>query len=114
MVEGDRLGRQLGFPTANLDVTGLMLPPNGVYSGLAVVKQNLHRVAINSVFRPTMASQTPQLRVEAHLLDFDGELYGQELGVQLGEKLRDERKFNSSNELREQIARDVAAVRNGT
>ncbi len=110
-VEGDRLGRQLGFPTANLDVTGLILPPNGVYSGLAVVKEKSHRVALNIGFRPTIASQTPQLRVEAHLLDFDGDLYGQDLEIQLGEKLRDERKFNSPNELREQIKLDVASVR---
>src|SRR5476651_2021709 len=111
VVEGDRLGRQLGFPTANLDPTGLVLPPNGVYSGLALVEKKSHRVALNIGFRPTLATKTPQFRVEAHLLDFDGDLYGQELEVQLGEKLRDERKFNSPNELREQIARDVAALR---
>jgi riboflavin kinase/FMN adenylyltransferase len=111
VVEGDRLGRKLGFPTANLDATGLVLPPNGVYGGLAVVNKKAHRLALNIGFRPTLAAKTPQLRVEAHLLDFDGDLYGQELEVQLGEKLRDERKFNSPNDLREQIARDVVTVR---
>lgn len=110
VVEGDRLGRKLGFPTANLDATGLVLPPNGVYRGLTVVNKKAHRVALNIGFRPTIAAKIPQLRVEAHLLSFDDELYGQELEVQLGEKLRDERKFNSPNELREQIALDVAAV----
>jgi riboflavin kinase / FMN adenylyltransferase len=52
-----------------------------------------------------------QLRVEAHLLDFNAELYGQELEIEVGEKLREEKKFASPAELREQIARDVAAVK---
>jgi riboflavin kinase/FMN adenylyltransferase len=111
VVEGDRLGRQLGFPTANLDATNLILPPNGVYSGCAKFKGQLYRVALNIGFRPTVASAKPQLRVEAHLLDFDGALYGEELEVEIGEKLRDEQKFASVTELREQIARDIAQVR---
>jgi riboflavin kinase/FMN adenylyltransferase len=111
VVEGDRLGYKLGFPTANLDATGLILPPNGVYSGCAKLKEQLYRVALNIGLRPTVASAAPQLRVEAHLLDFDGVLYGEELEVEIGEKLRDEKKFASATELREQIARDSAQVR---
>ena len=111
VVEGDKLGRQLGFPTANLDATGLVLPPNGVYAGLTTVKQKSHRVALNIGFRPTMISAKPELRVEAHLLDFSGELYGADLEIEISEKLREERRFASPAELREQIARDVAAVR---
>jgi riboflavin kinase / FMN adenylyltransferase len=111
VVEGDRLGRQLGFPTANLDVTELILPPNGVYSGCTKLKGQLYRVALNIGFRPSMVSSTPQLRVEAHLLDFDSKLYGEELEVELTGKLRAERKFASLAELREQIARDIALVR---
>jgi riboflavin kinase/FMN adenylyltransferase len=111
VVEGDRVGRQLGFPTANLDATKLVLPPNGVYSGSATVSGQRHRVALNLGMRPTIASPTPALSVEANLLDFSGQLYGQELEVELGEKIRDERKFASVVELREQIARDVAQVR---
>jgi len=111
VVEGDRLGRQLGFPTANLDATNLILPPNGVYSGCTKFKGQLYRVALNIGLRPTVASAKPQLRVEAHLLDFDGNLYGAELEVEIGEKLRDEQKFASATELREQIAHDIAQVR---
>jgi riboflavin kinase/FMN adenylyltransferase len=111
VVEGDRLGRQLGFPTANLDATGLMLPPNGVYSGCTTLAGQLHHVALNIGLRPTVASAKPELRVEAHLLDFAGDLYGAELEVEIGEKLRGEQKFASPAELREQIARDVAKVR---
>ena len=111
VVEGDRLGRQFGFPTANLDGTGLVLPPNGVYSGCAKLRGQLYRVALNIGFRPTIAPGTPQIRIEAHLLDFTGNLYGKELEVEIGWKLRDEQKFDSAIELREQIARDISEVR---
>ncbi len=110
VVEGDRLGQQLGFPTANLDVTELALPPNGVYAGFANVKGKAYRVALNIGFRPTVTSSARQLRVEAHLLDFRGELYGEELEVEISRKLREEKKFTSVAELREQIIRDIAAV----
>ena len=111
VVEGDRIGRQLGFPTANLDVTNLILPPNGVYSAVTRFKNRTYPVALNIGFRPTVASAKPQLRVEAHLLDFDSQLYGAELELELGVKLRDERRFSSPEELRTQIEKDVAAVR---
>jgi len=111
VVEGDRVGRQLGFPTANLDVTGLVLPPNGVYAGLTKVKKKSHRVALNIGFRPTMTPAARQLRVEAHLLDFNGNLYGEELTVEMGVKLREEKRFASSAELHRQICRDIAALR---
>jgi riboflavin kinase / FMN adenylyltransferase len=111
VVEGDRLGRKLGFPTANLDAINLILPPNGVYSGSTKWKGQFYRAALNIGLRPTVTTGRPQLRVEAHLLDFNGELYGKELEVEIGEKLRDERKFASSVELREQIAADIKSVR---
>jgi riboflavin kinase/FMN adenylyltransferase len=112
VVEGDKLGRQLGFPTANLDATNLALPPNGVYAGCTSLDGKFYRVALNIGMRPTMAALSPQLRVEAHLLDFNGVLYGAELEVEIETKLRDERKFASLDELRRQIAADVIAVRN--
>jgi riboflavin kinase/FMN adenylyltransferase len=111
VIEGDKIGRQLGFPTANLDVTQLALPPNGVYAACARLREEFYRVALNLGLRPTVATAQPQLRVEAHLLDFAGDLYGTELQVEIGQKLRDERKFGSPAELQEQIARDVLAVR---
>jgi riboflavin kinase / FMN adenylyltransferase len=109
VVAGDRIGRQLGFPTANLDVTNLVLPPHGVYAARANLHGKTFRVALNIGVRPTVASG-PQLRVEAHLLDFAGDLYEQDLEVEIGLKLRAEMKFSSPAELRAQIARDVAAV----
>ncbi len=111
VIVGDKLGRQLGFPTANLDVTGLVLPPNGVYAAVTRLNGVFYRAALNIGLRPTVAAGRPQLRVEAHLLDFNGELYGQELEIEVGDKLRDEKKFASLNELRKQIALDVAAVK---
>jgi riboflavin kinase/FMN adenylyltransferase len=111
VIEGDRVGQQLGFPTANLDVSGLMLPPKGVYAGLASVDEKSWRVALNIGFRPTVVSAAPQLRVEAHLLDFQGDLYGRELEIEIGSRLRDEKKFASATELRAQIERDIAMVR---
>jgi riboflavin kinase/FMN adenylyltransferase len=110
VVEGDHLGQQLGFPTANLEVAGLVLPPNGVYAGQAHVGKNPHRVALNIGFRPTVAA-APQLRVEAHLLDFSGNLYGQELEVTFVARLREEKKFSSLDELKAQIAQDIAEAR---
>jgi riboflavin kinase / FMN adenylyltransferase len=110
VVLGDKLGRTLGFPTANLDVAGLVLPPNGVYAAVTRHEGRLYRTALNIGIRPTVATGR-QLRVEAHLLDFDGDLYGQELELEIGEKLRDEKKFGSPAELKEQIARDITTVR---
>ncbi|HVU27685.1 MAG TPA: bifunctional riboflavin kinase/FAD synthetase [Verrucomicrobiae bacterium] len=111
VVNGDRLGQKLGFPTANLDATNLVLPPNGVYSGGANVDGKFYRVALNIGVRPTIATDKLELRVEAHLLDFHGELYGRELEIEIGKKLRDEKKFASQEELKQQITRDVAEVK---
>src|SRR6185369_786696 len=104
---GDQLGRQLGFPTANLDVSGLALPPSGVYAAQAILGGTFHRAVVNSGTRPTLQSPVPQLRVEAHLLDFKAELYGQELELLFVDKLRDEKKFPSLEDLRRQISRDI-------
>jgi riboflavin kinase/FMN adenylyltransferase len=109
--EGDKIGRQIRFPTANLDATGLILPPDGVYSSSVTVNGILYKAALNIGSRPTLASEKPELRVEAHLLDFDGNLYGSELELEISSKLRDEKKFASVTELKHQIERDVAEVR---
>ncbi|MCX6890014.1 MAG: hypothetical protein NTX51_00585, partial [Verrucomicrobia bacterium] len=107
VVRGDGLGRKLGFPTANLDATGLALPPNGVYAVHAETGGRRYLSVLNIGHRPTLESPAPQLRVEAHLVDFAGDLYGSELEVSFCERLRPERKFESVGELREQIARDI-------
>ncbi|HZR15908.1 MAG TPA: bifunctional riboflavin kinase/FAD synthetase [Verrucomicrobiae bacterium] len=108
VMAGDKMGRQLGFPTANLEVGGLVLPPTGVYAAQARTAGKLHRAVVNIGSRPTLQNPTPELRVEAHLLGFTGDLYGQELELFFVEKLRDEEKFPSLAALREQIARDIS------
>jgi riboflavin kinase/FMN adenylyltransferase len=111
VVAGDKLGRTLNFPTANLEVTGRLLPSNGVYSAVTKLNGQFYHAALNIGFRPTIALAKPQLRVEAYLLDFNGDLYGVELDLEIGKKLRDEQKFSSVKELQEQINRDVLNVR---
>lgn len=111
VIEGDKLGRQLGFPTANLDTIGLALPPKGVYAVHAIVRGHDQPAVLNIGTRPTLQNPNPPLRVEAHLLDFAGELYGEELEVVFVEKLRDEQKFSSLEELKAQIARDIERAR---
>ena len=107
VVQGDGLGRQLGFPTANISATGLALPPNGVYAVHAQVGERTWRAVLNIGHRPTLKNPQPQLQVEAHLINFHGDLYGQELEIIFVERLRDEKKFGSLAELRDQIARDI-------
>ncbi|HET7625524.1 MAG TPA: bifunctional riboflavin kinase/FAD synthetase [Verrucomicrobiae bacterium] len=113
VVPGDRLGHQLGFPTANLDASELVLPPAGVYAARVIENGKSHQAVLNIGFRPTIQNPTPSLRVEIHLLDFAGELYGRELEVFFRGKLREEKKFASLAELKEQIARDISNARSG-
>ncbi|HOX57162.1 MAG TPA: bifunctional riboflavin kinase/FAD synthetase [Candidatus Paceibacterota bacterium] len=107
VIRGDGLGHRLGFPTANLDAATLALPPNGVYAVLAETGGKTCRAVLNIGHRPTLRDPNPQLRVEAHLIDFTGDLYGQELEVAFVENLRTEKEFASLTELRQQIARDI-------
>jgi riboflavin kinase/FMN adenylyltransferase len=111
VMRGDEVGKKLGFPTANLDVTGLIVPPHGVYAAHVYVGGGRHRAVVNIGVRPTLQKAAPELRVEAHLLNFDGDLYGQEVELTFVAHLRDEQKFSSLDELRAQITRDVAAAR---
>ena len=110
VVHGDHLGRTLGFPTANLDINGLVLPPNGVYAAHVRAQRNDYRSVINIGFRPTVSNATIKPRVEAHLLNFTGDLYGLEIEVFFVEKLREELKFASVEALRSQIEQDVATA----
>jgi len=112
VVEGDKLGQKLGFPTANLDAAGFVLPPNGVYTAQGTVRGRTYRAVLNIGVRPTVERSTLQPRVEAHLLNFTGEIYGEEMEVTFLAKLRDERKFASLEELKSQITRDITEARN--
>ncbi len=111
VVPGEGLGRKLGFPTANLDTSGLVLPPRGVYAARVQRAQGSWPAVVNIGVRPTFSPGASSPRVEAHLLDFEGELYGEELELIFLERLRDEQPFDSPEALREQIARDIAMAR---
>lgn len=107
VIRGDQLGGKLGFPTANIDARGLALPPAGVYAAHAYEGGRTHRAVLNIGHRPTIPNAAPELRVEAHLLDFKGDLYDLELELTFVEKLRDEQKFPSLDALKSQIAADI-------
>lgn len=111
VVQGAQLGRQLGFPTANLDVTGLVVPPHGVYAARVRVDGSDRAAAVNIGVRPTVENASPSLHVEAHLLDFSGDLYNRTLDVEFVEQLREEKKFAGLDELKAQIADDVGRTR---
>jgi riboflavin kinase/FMN adenylyltransferase len=109
VVTGDARGGTLGFPTANLDVRPeLLVPQNGIYAG-AVGET---RAAVSIGTNPHYGGS--ERRVEAFLLDFEGDLYGRRLIVELWERLRDEQSFESEQALIDQIARDVARTRAAT
>ena len=106
VVTGEARGGTLGFPTANLDVRPeLLVPGYGIYAGGAAG----HRAAVSIGTNPHYRGH--ERRVEAYLLDFSGELYGERLLVELWQRLRDEQAFASEAELIEQIGRDVEAAR---
>jgi riboflavin kinase / FMN adenylyltransferase len=106
VVPGDQRGGTLGYPTANLALDpALLVPRFGIYAGAA----REHRAAISIGTNPHYGGQ--ERRVEPFLLDFEGDLYGQRLVVELWERLRDERAFASEADLVEQIARDVERTR---
>lgn len=110
VVKGDQLGRKLGFPTANLDVRGMVAPPNGVYAARARVGERWFRAVLNIGMRPTVSLPAPEPRVEAHLLGFNEEIYGGEMELTFVERLREERKFSSLDALKAQIALDVVSA----
>jgi riboflavin kinase / FMN adenylyltransferase len=106
VVAGDARGGTLGFPTANLRLEpDLLVPAYGIYAGAA----DGHRAAISIGTNPHYGGA--ERRVEAHLLDFEGDLYGRRLVVELWRRLRDEQSFSSEDALVAQIARDVEDTR---
>lgn len=110
VIRGDQRGRTIGFPTANLEVWDeLLLPANGVYATVAHVGERRFAAATNIGVRPTVDGEN--LRVEAHLLDFDEDLYGQTMTLDFIGRIRDEMKFSGLDALKAQIAADVAQTR---
>lgn len=122
VIEGDRRGRTIGFPTANLAPENEVIPGAGVYAGHARLLDEpapgeagapagaRFGAVVNVGRRPTFKQDDPPL-AEAHLLDFAGDLYGRRIELGFEQRLRDERRFPGVDALREQIARDVETGR---
>jgi riboflavin kinase/FMN adenylyltransferase len=113
VTEGDRRGRELGYPTANLAVPGdICLPADGIYAGWYLRPDGARRpCAINLGRRPTFYDHADASLLEAHLLDFEGDLYGERAKVRFVARLRDEVKFDSVDALLRQMALDVDETR---
>ena len=98
VVHGNKIGRKLGYPTANIDYNDYMLPKNGVYLTIAKIKDNKYISMTNIGFNPTINEQSNP-RLEVHILDFNEEIYDEEIEVSFIKYLRSEKKFNSKEEL---------------
>ncbi|MDQ4107135.1 MAG: bifunctional riboflavin kinase/FAD synthetase [Actinomycetota bacterium] len=107
---GDKRGRTIGFPTANVVPDhSLLVPARGVYAGIARVGKDEYAACTNVGVAPTF--QRGVNKVEAYLLDFDGDLYGASVDVSFVRRIRDEKRFSGIDELKSQIARDVEEAR---
>jgi riboflavin kinase/FMN adenylyltransferase len=112
VVRGDGRGRDLGFPTANLaPLPRTPLPATGIYAGSAHLPGSDHTAAISIGYNPTFTDSRDVVRIEAYLLDFDRDIYGSPIRLQLTHRLRDELRFDSVEALVEQLHRDVERVR---
>lgn len=112
VVRGRAVGRRLGFPTANLDVSEEKILPPGVFAVTAILPTGVERKGVLNVgVRPTFRVRSPRRTVEVHLLDFSGDLVGRRLRLLFRKKLRDEKKFPSVRALVRQIRLDELATR---
>jgi riboflavin kinase/FMN adenylyltransferase len=112
VVPGDRRGRDLGYPTANIDYPrDKILPLNGIYACWAWIDDQRHRAAVNVGVRPQFHPDALTPLVEAYILDLDRDLYGKDLRLDFVQRLRDEMRFPSVSALIEQIQRDVTSTR---
>jgi riboflavin kinase/FMN adenylyltransferase len=111
VAHGDKRGRTIGFPTANLALGRHLEPARGVYAVTVRLQDGSVRLGVANLGRRPTVTQDTESRLEAHLFDFDGDLYGQEISVALQVFLRAEQKFAGLDALKAQIAQDAAAAR---
>ena len=111
VTRGDQLGKKIGFPTANLSAHSEQFPPNGVYLAEAWFEGILYHGVVNLGYRPTVSGGKSQRLLEIHLLDFERDIYGEDLEVRFVRYLRPERKFESVEALARQINADVRQAR---
>ena len=104
VVKGEQLGNTLGFPTANINYLNTVIPGDGIYAGWVKIKDKFHMGAISTGYRPQFKGKTRFL--EAHLLNFSGDIYGTRIKVSLVKKIRDEQVFSDIEELKKQMTLD--------
>lgn len=109
VIHGRKIGRALGFPTANMTLEGHDDIERGVYSSQVTIDGVTYRAMSNVGIRPSVGGK--ELLLETHVIDFTGDLYGRRLCVQLIEKIRDEKRFSSISDLKEQLMRDYNLIR---
>lgn len=109
---GAKKGRALGFPTANLNLPDKdkIIPSNGVYSVVARLGQNEFNGIMNIGIKPTVGNFTQRF-IEVHLFDFSNEIYGEVLTIKVINRIRDEKKFNGLDELKDQIGKDIVQAK---
>lgn len=111
VVHGDKRGRQIGFPTANVEVASeFILPPTGVYAVRMKVKDVWHNGVCNVGYKPTFEKNERTLTVEVHLLSFQDDIYDEKVEIEWRFRIRAEKKFNGVEELVAQIAKDKQTV----
>jgi riboflavin kinase/FMN adenylyltransferase len=111
VTRGDDLGKKIGFPTANLSAHSEQFPPDGVYSAEAWLEGVKYHGVVNLGCRPTVSRDKSNRVLEIHLLDFNRDIYGQDLEIRFIQYLRPEKKFDSIEALQHQIAADVQRAR---
>ena len=114
VVRGDRIGRELGYPTANIEINSQfkLIPPNGIYAVKVNHGQTRYSGMLNIGTRPTFDRDNPQLSVEVNILDFNEEIYGDYVSLELHKRIRDEKKFDSREQLISEIEKDEVRIRN--
>lgn len=111
IIDGNKIGRTIGFPTANiLPVENSLIPKNGVYAVFVSINECIYRGMLNIGVRPTF--DLTNISIEVHLFDFNESIYNQEVTIHFVERIRDEIKFSSKEELMAQLQQDQIIITN--
>jgi len=113
VVHGNKIGRQLGYPTANLDLNNnyKIIPANGIYAVQVIYNGDSYNGLLNIGYRPTIQAETKNLSIEVFIIDFDKEIYGEELTICLIDRIREEQKFDSKEQLIAAMDSDLAKAK---
>ena len=112
MTTGKRLGRQIGFPTANIETSDphKLIPSKGVYAVMATVNGLQYKAMLNIGYRPTVDANADHRTIEVHLVDFEGDIYEHEITLCFYQRIRNEQRFSSIEMLKEQLLSDRETI----